>query len=346
MNGDESRTTLQSVAERAGVSIATVSYTFSAKQKVRERVSQATRDRVQAAADELNYRPNVTARAMRTGRTGAIQLALTMLSDPWSLALVEAVNRQAQPAGLTNLIMADGDWRRSLERSAWDAAFIDSIGSASPEDLRRLTSSGQRLIVFDDGELEPDTFDVVRSRPLPGCVLAVDHLLERFDDVGALASVQSIADAETRPTRYSVYRDRLRAHGIAVNPEHTEAYVNDSGSAFAAALRLLSKPRRPRAVYATTDFAAIALINAAHFLGLSVPGDMAVVGVGNTPDAQRLAPTLTTTGPVNIFDAIADLIVSRALDDEPSDPQLHDFSWQLIPGGSTGTADQKKDTEE
>lgn len=117
--------------------------------------------------------------------------------------------------------------------------------------------------------------------------------------------------------------------------EWTEPYSNQPGSAFAAAIRLLSQTNRPRAVYATTDFAAIALINAAHFLGLTVPADVAVIGVGNTPDAQQIAPTLTTVGPIGIFDVIADIIVSRATSETSAEPALYEFEWELIPGGST-----------
>ena len=100
-------------------------------------------------------------------------------------------------------------------------------------------------------------------------------------------------------------------------------------------MQLLSKDDRPSAIYATTDFAAIAAINAAHMLGLRVPHDVAVIGVGNTPDAQLVAPTLTTVGPTDFYDRQARIIIDRALAADDSPGQLHEFAWSLFPGAST-----------
>ncbi len=80
--------------------------------RIRRGVAEATAARVLAAAEELNYRPNSAARAIRTGRSGMVQLSLHMLSDPWSLAVADAVNAEANRHGLTTLILADGDWSR------------------------------------------------------------------------------------------------------------------------------------------------------------------------------------------------------------------------------------------
>ncbi len=112
-------------------------------------------------------------------------------------------------------------------------------------------------------------------------------------------------------------------------------YAETQASAFTAAIELLSQENRPDAVYATTDFAAIAAINAAHMLGLRVPHDVAVVGVGNTPDARLIAPTLTTVGPTDFYERQARIIVEKALESDPSPGALHEFPWALVPGGST-----------
>ena len=113
------RPTLRMVAELAGVSTATVSYVFSGRHGAASGagVAPETARRVREAAEQLNYRPNRSARAMRTGRTDTVQLSLHMLSDPWSLAVADAVNTLANRQGLTTLILADGDWHTALDRS-------------------------------------------------------------------------------------------------------------------------------------------------------------------------------------------------------------------------------------
>lgn len=334
---DARRPTLRMVAERAGVSTATVSYVFSGRAGAAGAgVAEATAARVLAAAEELNYRPNSAARAIRTGRSGMVQLSLHMLSDPWSLAVADAVNVEANRHGLTTLILADGDWHAALDRVESDVAYLDAVGldDAAEEKLQDLVRRGQRLVVFSE-HLEPEGFDVVRSDAIPGCEIAMDHLLERHTAIGCLAAEGAVRLASTQVTRYTPYVEKMAAAGIEVDPSWTETYGETQASAFAAAVRLLSGETRPTAIYATTDFAAIAAINAAHMLGLRVPHDVAVIGVGNTPDAQTVAPTLTTVGPTDFYERQARIIVERALSTDDSSGRLHEFAWSLFPAAST-----------
>lgn len=327
------RPTLRMVAELAGVSTATVSYVFSGRDGGVSGVGVApeTARRVREAAEQLNYRPNRAAQAVRTGRSGMVQLSLHMLSDPWSLAVVEAVNEEANKHGLTTLILADGDWHTALDRVESDVAYLDD--PSSDGNLRDLVRRGQRLVVFSE-TLESDGFDVIRSRPIPGCEMAMDHLIERRTAIGCLAWERSVEQSHERVTRYTPYLERMAAAGLEIDPAWTVTFSETQTSAFESAVRMLSQPNRPDAIYATTDFAAIAAINAAHMLGLSVPGDVAVIGVGNTPAAQRSTPTLTTVGPTDFFTRQAQIIVNRALGDD-SPGRVHEFEWSLFPGAST-----------
>lgn len=337
-SGGRRRPTLRMVAELAGVSTATVSYVFSGRGGGESGVGVAepTARRVLEAAEQLNYRPNRAARAIRTGRTDMVQLSLHMLSDPWSLAVADAVNAEANRHGLTTLILADGDWHTALDRVESDVAYLDGVNDTEEgrRKLADLVDRGQRLVVFSE-TLEPDGYDVIRSSAIPGCELAMEHLLERHTAIGCLAAEAAVTGAATGVTRYTPYLERLRAHGIEPEPAFTATFADTQASAFTAAVALLSGGRRPTAIYATTDFAAIAAINAAHMLGLRVPHDVAVVGVGNTPDAQLVAPTLTTVGPTGFYERQAEIIVARALEQPPSAPALHEFPWSLVPGGST-----------
>ena len=323
------------VADRAGVSVATASYVFSGARDAGAGVAEATSERVLAAAAELHYRPNNAARSMRTGKTNTVQISVSLLSDPWSLATVEAINEAAQHAGLTALVLPSGDWYESLSRVECDAAYIGlmSDDEVSRQQLDELVKRGMRLVVFSE-TVEQAGFDVIRSRALPGCHLIMDHLLERHTEIACLAA-EAMLDLSAPANRYGVYRERMAAAGLEVPPEFVATYRNDQQSAFDSAVRLLTGPRRPTAIYATTDFAGIAAIHAAHMLGLRVPEDVAITGIGNAPAAQQVTPTLTTVGPDDIFELQAELVVSRALDTGPSAPQEYDLPWSLRPGGST-----------
>ena len=335
------RTTLRMVAERAGVSTATVSYVLSGRSGGRTGVSTATIERVRAAAAELDYQPNQAARAIRTGRTDMVLLSLTMLSDPWSQAMSAAVARAAGPAGLTSLILADGDWPTVLARQPADAAFIDALSDVIPTDhdvradrlaaVRRLARRGVRLVVFDD-ELDPDGFDVVRSPALPGCELAVRHLLADHQRIGCLTSRP--IDGTPRP-RHQVFLDQMAAAGRTVRRTDVEYFERDTASACEAATRMLSRRSRPTAIYAVSDFAAIGAIQAALRLRLRVPEDIAVIGVGNTIESERMTPTLSTVGPTDFFDRVASTIVDRATGTATRPGELHEFDWSLFVRQST-----------
>lgn len=331
--GVPKRPTLRMVAERAGVSVATASYVFSGARNAGAGVAEATSERVLAAASDLNYRPNSAAQAIRTGKTNTVQISVELLSDPWSLATVDAINAAAQKAGLTALVLPSGDWYEALSRVECDAAYVGLTkdNEESRQQLAELVSRGMRLVVFSE-TVEVAGFDVIRSNALPGCHLAMDHLLERHTAIACLTA-ENMLNVPTQ-SRYGVYQDRMAAAGLDVPPEFVGTYTNEE-SAFNSALRLLSEPNRPTAIYATTDFAGIAAIRAAHMLGLRVPEDVAITGVGYAPLTQHVTPTLTTVGPDDVFELQAQLVIARALETGPSTPQEYDLPWALRPGAST-----------
>lgn len=332
------RTTLRMVAELAGVSTATVSYVLSGRTGGRTGVSEATMDRVRRAAQELNYHPNQAARAIRTGKTNLVLLSLTMLSDPWSQEVSTAVSAAVTPAGLTALILADGDWATAITRQPSDVAFIDNVRTDQDRaELHRLARSGYRLVVFDD-DLEPDGYDVIRSNPTEGCRLAVRHLLESHERIGCLTTPRGL---QLEHRRYAVYLEELEAAGVPFREEYVETIDLDPTSAYSAAVRLLSRPDRPTAIYAISDFAAISAVQAALRLRLRVPEDVAIIGVGNTLDGERMEPSLSSVGPTNFFPRVAEILRERATGEPPGSGTLYDFSWSLFARETTVGSDER-----
>ncbi len=322
------RATIRSVAGEAGVSTATVSYVLSGRRGANGRagVSPATVQRVRAAADRLGYQPNPAARTIRTGRTNTVLLSLTMLSDPWSLAVIEAVQRLAAPLGITPLILADADWAQVLQSHDADAVFIDAVPPESRDSLGRLAERGTHLLVFDE-TLAPEGFDVIRSVAGPGCVLAMEHLLKKHRKVGCLTSGRSAAPGP--PSRYLTYVQALAGAGLELREDYVETFDVTPASAYAATVRMLSGPERPTAIYATTDFAAMSAINAAQRMGLTVGRDVDIIGVGNTVEGERMTPSLSSVGPAGFFDTVAGLLLDRATGGG-QEPAVKDFPWQLF----------------
>ncbi|MGO1973604.1 MAG: LacI family DNA-binding transcriptional regulator [Propionibacteriaceae bacterium] len=329
------RPTLRMVAEASGVSIASVSAVLS--QQRGTRISRTTADRIRAAAERLNYRPNSAARSVRTGRSHLILMSLTALSDPWVHALVAATSRAAEANDLTPLLLADGDWHRALGRQTVDAAFIDSVATTRDPEvrLRQLAAGGERLMVFSE-VLQPEGFDVVNSPAEPGCLLAMDHLLAHHTRIACLTSqAPDLPDPAGPNVRYRAYSRALQEAGLEVRAEYVGQHYNAPDLAFAEAVRLLQLDDPPEAILATADFAAIAALHAAQRLGLRVPEDVAVMGVGNSAASLTSTPTLSTVGPVDFFDSVADALVRRATGADTSPPHVLDFPWLLHARDST-----------
>jgi LacI family transcriptional regulator len=320
------------VAELAGVSTATVSYVLSGRRgDAGPGVSDPTAEKVKAAAERLGYRPNQAARAIRTGRTNTVILSLTMLSDPWSLSVIDAVQRAAAPYGITPMILGDADWVKVLGTHNADAVFVDAVRPEQRGALRKLAEHGTTLVVFDE-ELGAENFDVIRSIAGPGCRMAVEHLLHGHRQIACLTP--ATAAGTSGGTRYRAYSEVLTEAGIPENKDFVGLFDGTSAGAYAAATRLLSLPERPTAIYATTDFAAVAAINAAQRLGLAVGVDVDIIGVGNTVEGERMSPSLSTVGPVDFFDKLARLLLQRATEPVSSEasrePAVLDFPWHLF----------------
>jgi len=326
------RPTIRMVAELAGVSTATVSYVLSGRRgDAGPGVSDPTAEKVKAVAERLGYRPNQAARAIRTGRTNTVILSLTMLSDPWSLSVIEAVQKAAAPLGITPMILGDADWVKVLGTHNADAVFVDAVRPEQRGALRKLAEHGTTLVVFDEG-LEPEGFDVIRSIAGPGCRMAVEHLLHGHRRIACLTPATAAGAAGG--TRYRAYSEALVDAGIPENEDYLGLFDGTSAGAYAATTRLLSVPDRPTAIYATTDFAAVAAINAAQRLGLAVGVDVDIIGVGNTVEGERMSPSLSTVGPVDFFGKLARLLLQRATSpatpDAKREPAVLDFPWHLF----------------
>ncbi|MCI9888322.1 LacI family DNA-binding transcriptional regulator [Micrococcales bacterium 31B] len=327
------------VADLAGVSTATVSYVLSGRGDRKAATTDETARRVQAAVETLGYRRNEAARSMRTGASGFAVLSLTMLSDPWSLDLVAAARAAFLSSGVTPLILADADWRSFVGSHAPDVVFIDALPPESTAraehiaSLRSLARQGHKIVVVG-GDLEPDGFDVVSTEAFPGCDDAMRYLLERHTRIGCITVTTDLA-SHGRRTRYSAYARALDAAGLPLDPRLVGHCELDATSAFAAAMQLLTQPQPPTALYATSDFMAVAALQAAAMLNLRVPEDVAILGVGNTNLSARLTPSLTSVGPENFFATVAQHLADRAHAASCGDGVRLSFEWRVIERDST-----------
>lgn len=325
------RPTIKNVAAAAGVSTATVSYVLAGRTSGRgSGVSAATEAKVHAAAASLGYHPNQSARAIRTGKSNMMMLSLTMLADPWSLSVSKAVGAAVADAGITPMILADTDWRTAIGKQSADVIFIDDAAAPGDAELLAEMAKTNNLVVFSE-TLAPNGFDVIRSTAGDSLQQAMEHLTASHSRI---ACVLPVSRGRSTKVRFQAYVNGLKRAGLEFREEYVSTFDGGEVSAQQAAMALLTLPEPPTAIYATSDYVAVAAINAAQRMRLSVPEDIAIMGIGNTLQGEAMNPSLTSVGPVDFFDRLARFLVRRAGGDALPHTVL-EFPWELLLREST-----------
>ncbi|MEZ2390918.1 LacI family DNA-binding transcriptional regulator [bacterium RCC_150] len=160
--GPGSKPTIRDVAKRAGVSLTTVSYVLSGRHGGTTRISDATQERVQAAAKELGYVPNQAARGMRRGKTDVVAIAIGDLEWPWDRALASTAARILPEHGYQAVILIGDGWRQFMLSGGADGAIVGALPPGTHLDLTvgELARRGVAQVVISD-TMQPAGFDVL-----------------------------------------------------------------------------------------------------------------------------------------------------------------------------------------
>jgi DNA-binding LacI/PurR family transcriptional regulator len=291
---------MKDVARVAGVSTKTVSNVVRGWPPV----SPATSKRVQAALDELGYRMNLSARMLRSGRSGIIALALPWLSSPYFAELTSAVVRIAESKGWTVLIdQTDGLAEREILvidgiRGHLIDGVIFSPSALGPEEMMRY--HGRVPMVLLGERVGVGLNDHVAIDNVSAAFDVVSHLLQIGRRRIAAIGLQVIAPAENARLRAKGYELALRSAHLPVNARLQQPVAAFDRSEGAAALdRLLdqSSSDMPDAVFCFSDLLALGAMHAAHRRGLRIPEDIAIAGFDDIEDGRYSNPPLTTVSP-------------------------------------------------
>jgi DNA-binding LacI/PurR family transcriptional regulator len=288
---------LKDVARHAGVSIKTVSNVVNGYAHVRP----DTRHRVQAAIDELGYRPNLTARSLRRGRTGVIACAVPDLTSPYFAEIAEGVIDAAEQLGWTVLIdQTDGRRERELLvlhgiRDHLIDGVIFSPLALDDDDLR--TTSSEVPIVCLGERVHAGTIDHIAIDNVAAARTATEHLVARGRRRIAAVGAQLAPSAATARLRLAGYRDALAGAGLAADDAVAGAGAWHRADGMIAAERLMASGSPPDAMFCFNDLLALGALHGLAGLGVRVPEDVAVVGIDDIEEGSYVRPTLTTISP-------------------------------------------------
>jgi len=275
---------IEDVARQAGVSIATVSRALRGLPDV----AAATRDRVLAAATELNYVASPFAARLASGRTTTVGLVVPFVNRWFFAEVISTVEAALRQGGFDLLLYNLGDEKGRSRffdvmpmRKRVDGVLVASIVLDDTEfdALTELKRPVGLLGLEREGVLSTSIDDVAAARA------AVDHLLELgHRRIGLIGGDTDDPMAFTPPLhRRDGYRDALHAGGLDADPdlEHLGYFTVDGGRE--ATRRLLALHDRPTAIFAESDEMAYGALRAIRDAGLRVPDDIAVIGFDDQP---------------------------------------------------------------
>ena len=291
------RKTIDDVAALAGVSIKTVSRVLNDEPSVRP----DTRRRVQEAMVALNYQPSLPARSLAGRRSNLVGLVYQNPSANYVFAVQSGAIARCRESRLRLFIQSCGGEGATEER-------VDEVLAMVAQ------THVDGLVLTAPLSADAELIDALRRRELPFVLIAPDAPVEgvpavMMDDRAAAREmtlyliglghrrIGFIAGHPGHPSsrlRERGWREALAANGVDADSAPMEQGYNTAASGCEAAHRLLARPQRPTAIFASNDDMAAGVLVAAHELGIAVPSDLSVAGFDDTELASIVWPKLTT----------------------------------------------------
>ncbi len=340
------RATIGEVARKAGVSKATVSRVLSGNYTY---LRQETRRRVETAIEELAYRPSSVARSLTSKRTQTAGVMIADIGNPFYPDVLRGIEDIALTRRYnlflcnTNYDMGRGmDYVHSLVDKRVDGVLIMTSGFAQ-EWLEELETNNVPVVILDwEVQARSGNVSAIGVDFRRGIQAAVEHLLalghRRF------AHVSGPAHLPTSGYRADAFRQSLAGCGISTDQILTvEGNLQQDGGR-RALVQILAAGERPTALFAANDLTAYGVLQEARSQGISVPGDLSVVGLDDIWLAAQSEPALTTVAlPRYEIGALAMRLLFDLLD-KPGDHYIESVYTRvrtsLIVRQSTGPAPQ------
>lgn len=324
--------TIYDIAERAGVSIATVSRVFSG----RARVADTTRARVFEVAEQLGYEPHAGAQSLARQSTQVVSAVLPMLTSYFFMEVIRGVQDCLFEAGYDLLVYASRtpnllpqQLERALQPGRADGLLLCST-EITPAMARQLAASNQPIALVD--ATHPD-FDAVSLNNVEGGYAAARHLIETGCE--RLALIQPHPDSQPGVERRQGFERALEEAGRSVSAARVvtstedvqHGYTREGG--YAAMQQLLRERPRPDGVFAASDVQALGALKAIRDAGLRCPEDVALIGFDDIRTSAYVGLSTLSQPMYDMGRQAADKLVRRLAD--PNRPVSHtSFSARLI----------------
>lgn len=289
---------IKDVADAAGVSVTTVSHVLN--NVTYARVSQKTRDKVTTAAEQLGYGPNRMAQALRTHRSGMLGfVSEEIATTPHAGRIILGAEETARRRGYTLMIINTSSTATNASQAADVAALlerqVDGVLYATmyhrqvevPKNLNKVPA-----ILVDSEDINCSITSVIPDE-FGGATAAVRALIEAGHQ--RIGMINNTDDVPATHSRLQAFKESLSEAGLKFYADLVESELSEVPGGYQAALRLLTRPDRPTAIFCYNDRMAMGAYRAASELSLKIPDDLSIVGFDNQElIAENLHPALTT----------------------------------------------------
>lgn len=323
--------TMKDIARLAGVSTSTVSHVINKSRYVSDEIAE----RVNKAAQDLNYAPSALARSLKMNRTRTIGMLVTTSTNPFFGEVVKGVERSCYHKGY-NLILCntEGDSQRMQ-------ASINTLLQKRVDGLLLMCSTleGERIDVF---ERYPDIpvvvmdwgpmlfpSDKIQDNSLRGGYIAANYLIEcGHKEIGCITGPLIRHQAQMR---YEGYKRAVLEAGLDIYPNWIVESDFECEGGYEAFNKMLAKGPLPSAIFVSNDMMAMGVINAANEKGIRIPEDLSLMGYDDIHIARFMSPALTTIHQpkYRLGKAAVDTLLAR-LDNEALEPQIVQLEPTLV----------------
>jgi Transcriptional regulators len=317
-------------------------------------VSAAMRDRVLAAAHELNYRPNALAKSMNTGRSNTIGVVVGDIENPFFAHAVRAISDVASGSGYEVILTNSGEDLLSEQHAIdvlldkrVDALIVAPSSSVNTSHLQAAQATGRPLILLDrradGGEFDSVTVDnrgaaanatahlLDQGHTRIAFISTLDHPVGTFSSSGTV-TMSTVAD------RIRGVTETLAKAGVADPAEFVRLDANRRGVA-EVTRDLLTGDRRATAIIASDSLVALAAFKTIRRMGLRIPDDVSLIAFDNPEWTEITTPPLTVVEqPIYELGAEAARLALRRIDGNDVDGRMPVFDTALVLRESTGPA--------
>ena len=324
--------TIKQVAEKAGVSIQTVSRVLND----RPDVSEETRRRIRNIIDQMGYQPFAIARGLASNRTYTLGLVTVDFSDRWFSQVVTGAEKEAHEHGYFFMLGSSAGnpedepkfLRLLAQRHVEGVLFIRASFLEESEHLIRLKETGIPVVISgyalpDSGVAVVDVDNVGGGRKATEYLLGLGHK--------RIAMLTGPSDWNSARDRREGYIQALQANGVSPDPELIieAAWLHRDG--YLGMQMLLEKKVPFSAVFAQNDRLARGAISALHQAGLRVPEDVSVIGYDDVPEAEFSDPPLTTIRqPMKEIGQAATRLLIQMIENPETSPTQVLFDTELV----------------